>query len=181
MAGCTASRRTRQPRRRPTRRRGNMSLLMSCPISVYAKWAILRIELGTFVACKVNPHPCSPSGGERSCSQGCVMLFQVSVGTLPSSCHDVLNGCHCIHNAVLRVHRLAQHSGAISYPAGSGEVERSGDCLSRRAVGHPPRLARCRPGASVQPRKIGRPQTEPRWKARPSVRRSARYRSRRDG
>jgi hypothetical protein len=48
-----------------------------------------------------------------------------------STCHDALNGYHCMHNAVLRAHRLAQHSGALSHLGSGGEVESAGECLSR--------------------------------------------------
>src|SRR5262245_28718087 len=47
-----------------------------------------------------------------------------------STCHDALEGCHCIYNAILRAHLLAQRSGAVSHPGG-GEVESAGECLSR--------------------------------------------------
>ncbi len=39
-----------------------------------------------------------------------------------SAYYDALEGCHCIHNAVLRAHVLAQRSGAVSRPAGGGEI-----------------------------------------------------------
>ena len=47
----------------------------------------------------------------------------------PSTRHDALEDGHCIQNAVLRAHLLAERSGSVPHRGGSGEVESAPECL----------------------------------------------------